>query len=172
MISRHLVVGALALLFACSSSAPKPARSMADVSFGLDVSAAEADLLRGAATLELLALEPDGPLPEQRNDPTCFHGYRVLGRALVSDVATRTQLLDAIGRACRENDGRSAACFAPRHGVRAITEGHTVDLLICFQCLSMRVYADGVSRDSGDLASTQEPEVSGIFRAQGLSIAP
>lgn len=163
---------ALALLGfgSCGSSAKVTA--MADVDFGQDVPSVEAEILRGAAELELIALDPTWPTPEQKADPARFHGYGVLGRAAMSDPAGRVELLDLIAQACRENDGIVAGCFDPRHGIRATVEGRTVDLVICFSCLQVLVFADGERIGSGDLASTQEPSVSSIFVAAGLTIAP
>jgi hypothetical protein len=56
--------------------------------------------------------------------------------------------------------------------VRAVDGGRTVDLVICFECLSLKVFADGAFVANGDLASTQEPELSALYVAEGLTIAP
>lgn len=63
-----------------------------------------------------------------------------------------------------------AACFDPRHGVRAVHGGHTVDLVICFECLSLKVYRDAAWVHNGDLANRQEPAVSALYEDQGLRI--
>jgi hypothetical protein len=165
-----LLVFPLFALAACG--APPPATVPAEVRFGQDVPAGEADVLRQAAALELLALDPAWPTPAQVADPARFHGYAILGRATVTDEATRTRALDLIGQACRENDGMVAACFDPRHGVRAVHGSRTVDLVICFECLTVKVFADGALVNNGDLAETQEPELSALYRAAGLTIAP
>lgn len=64
-----------------------------------------------------------------------------------------------------------AACFNPRHGLRAVHAGHTVDLVICFECLTLEVFADGAHVQWGDLARTQEAEFSALYEAAGLAIA-
>jgi hypothetical protein len=33
-------------------------------------------------------------------------------------------------------------CFEPRHGVRAMAGGKTVDLVICFACSEVQVWSD------------------------------
>ena len=39
--------------------------------------------------------------------------------------------------------GLVAGCFKPRHGIRAVVDGKKVELVICYECLSMSVYVDG-----------------------------
>jgi hypothetical protein len=173
MLRTHAALLVFPLFAVAACGAPAPAKTPAEVRFGQDVPAAEADVLRQATALELLALSFDAPTtPELLADPQRFHGFEVLGRTTVTDEATRTQALDLIGRACRENDGMIAACFSPRHGVRAVHGGRTVDLVICFECYSLHVYADGALAQYGDLARSQEPELSALYRAAGLPIAP
>lgn len=161
----------LCALAACGASVRSPARTLAEVDFGGDVPAREAALLRDAAALELMALDPSPPTPADLADPARFHGYRVLGRATVTDPATRLALLDLLARGARENDGTVAACFNPRHGVRAELGGRTAELVICFECLSWQVFGDGARVANGDTAATHEPEVSALYRAAGLAIA-
>jgi hypothetical protein len=171
MLRTHAALLVFPLLAVVACGAP-PAKTPAEVRFGQDVPAAEADILRQAAALELLALDPTSPTPAQVADPARCHGYGILGRATVTDEATRTRALDLIGQACRANDDTVAACFDPRHGVRAVHGGRTVDLVICFECLSLQVHADGTQVQWGELAQTQEPELSALYRAAGLTIAP
>ncbi len=52
------------------------------------------------------------------------------------------------GSSCRrskkgvEEGGVAARCFIPRHGIRVTHDGKTYDLLICFQCHHVYIYAD------------------------------
>lgn len=160
-----------ASLAGCGAPAT-PAPNLAAVDFGGDVPPREAALLRDAPALELLALDPAPPTPEQLRDPARFHGYGVLGRAVVTDPAKRLALLDLLARSGKENDGTAAACFNPRHGVRAEVGGHTAELVICFECLTWKVFGDGTFAANGDTSQTHEPEVSALYRAEGLTIAP
>ncbi|MEX1024183.1 MAG: hypothetical protein WD226_03815 [Planctomycetota bacterium] len=164
-----LATSACWLVLACGSPTPEAPRTQID--FGRDIAAMDAAILKGATELELLALDPAGPTPETLVDPTYFHGYGIRGRATVTG-STASELLDAIGRACRENDGQVALCFNPRHAIRATAGEDTVDLVICFECLSFRLFTNDDDAYGNDLAATQEPEVSAIYRAAGLSIAP
>ncbi len=74
-----------------------------------------------------------------------FHGYPVLGKTEIKDAKQRKELLRALYRGIADSDGSVAGCFNPRHGISATLENKTVELVICFECLSMTVYADGQS---------------------------
>jgi hypothetical protein len=97
-------------------------------------------VLEQADQFELLALDP---VPTKSDHS--FHGYAVLGAAKISQIDTRRRLISALRRSMRENHGTLAACFNPRHGIRATRNGKQADLVICFQCLSFRLYEDSES---------------------------
>ena len=134
-------------------------------------------VLRGASALEIFALDPM-PLPEEKRSAastTDLHGYPILGRAKLTDARARQELVDLVMRGIRESDGRVAACFNPRHGVRAEHDAKVVDLVICYECLSMSIH----TRTSGGApvfasaltAQSVEKPVTAIFTTAGLQIA-
>lgn len=139
----------------------------------------EADAwLAGATRIEIFALDPmhealygtDSPESES------LHGYRILGRAVLEDPAKCAELGGLIRRGIRESDGRVAACFNPRHGLRIERDSRELELVICFECLSMHAYGEALGTP-GDNASaltsdSVEREVSRIFESAGLTIAP
>ena len=92
----------------------------------------------------LLAIDPfprsasDSSLPRAKE---VFHDFGILGKAEIRDVAQRKALLKALYQGIADSDGQVAACFNPRHGISASLGEETVDLLICFECLSIRTYA-------------------------------
>ena len=69
-----------------------------------------------------------------------YHGRTVLGRTTVRDADTRRRVMAALNKGIEEYDGTAAEGFKPRHGIRARYDGKTVDLVICFECLSMQVF--------------------------------
>jgi hypothetical protein len=69
----------------------------------------------------------------------------------------------------RADDGSIAACFEPRHGIRAETEAGSVDFVICFQCLSMKIYHNGEA-SSALTASTPGDDLTRIWATAGLTI--
>jgi hypothetical protein len=135
-------------------------------------------VLREAPKLEIFALDPM-PIAEEALATTKvdhLHGYPILGRATLTDGKARAELADLVLRGIRESDGKVAACFNPRHGIRAKHDGRTLDLVICYECLSMTAYGDalgaGVDRKGILTAPSVESAVTRIFTEAGLRIAP
>jgi len=115
--------------------------------------AVAADALENADRFELYSLKP-GPLRKDADDT--FHGYQVLGKTPVEDAAARQRLIDALKRGIAENDGLAAGCFNPRHGVRAVRGAKTVDVVICFECFSGKIFVDG--RHAAGFLTTASPQ--------------
>jgi hypothetical protein len=130
-------------------------------------------LLRGAASIELLALDPlhlpAGATGEQ------LHGYAITGHATLNDTDKCQQIANLILRGIRESEGMSAACFNPRHGLRIEHEGKRLELVICFECLSLKAHGNtlgaGIEQTSVLTSQSMEPEVTRIFTAAELTIA-
>jgi len=67
-----------------------------------------------------------------------FHGFEVLGRAEIVDTNERKELVEALKNGVAEGKKlEPLACFDPRHGIRAVKGGTNVDLVICFECLTI-----------------------------------
>ena len=103
-----------------------------------------ATLLRSADTLEVLSLRP---VPASKDDPKAFHEWPVLGTVLV-EGADREALVETVIKSVAPPDTAVALCFDPRHGIHAITENGTVDLVICFECNQVRVYYSAGGEES------------------------
>jgi hypothetical protein len=88
-------------------------------------------------------LEPHSKLADKSSrSPEKFHGFLILGKTEITDKTERKQLLNDLFDCIPT--GRPpwiAMCFNPRHGIRAIRNGENVDLLICFECGRMYVFA-------------------------------
>jgi hypothetical protein len=124
--------------------------------------------LEEADQFELLSLDPN-PQPEKSGDD--FRGWKVLGRTPVGDSDTRKELVAALTKGAGESDGMVAGCFNPRHGIRATREGEAVDLVICFECLQVQVYA-GAGR-AGSFLTTRSPQpvFDRVLREAGVPLA-
>ena len=85
-----------------------------------------------------------------------FHDYTTLGKLEITSREGRAVLLRALNDGISSSDGAIAACFNPRHGIRAELAGRTVDLVICFECLQIRVYAGARST----VTTTRSPEAT------------
>jgi hypothetical protein len=125
-------------------------------------------ILEEAVTLEFFSLDPTPPKEKPREE---FHGWKVLGKTVVKNRATRTQLLEALRQGIADNTGIAAACFNPRHGIRAKADGKTLDLVISFECLSMQLYLDD-KRTSVLTADTPQGTFDKILKAAGVPLPP
>jgi hypothetical protein len=152
-----LVVSAL-LAAGCSSgfSHVIPARAVA--------------ILDDAESFELLCLDPERTERGEQTAST-YHGWKVLGVAAVPDADTRQRLLTALKRGVDENKGAVAACFNPRHGIRATRGSDTAELVICFECFSAEVYLGG--RRTGNFLTTNSPQpvFDDVLRAADVLLA-
>jgi hypothetical protein len=97
-------------------------------------------ILEKAESIELLSLDPTRRQEKSKDD---FHGWKVLGKTILKKEDDRKTAWTAIEKGIKDNDGSAAACFNPRHGIRATHDGKTVELVICFECLTLHVYVDG-----------------------------
>ena len=95
---------------------------------------AVATALEKAGELEVYSLAGEA------GDKDGWHGVKVLGKTTVTkDDATK--LASAVAKGVTEGD-KGARCFIPRRGVRAVYDGKTYDLVICFECGWVYVYVD------------------------------
>jgi hypothetical protein len=109
-------------------------------------------ILDKADQVELYSLDPS----RQKEIPAGadFHGWKVLGKTTVKDDA-RKALIAALKKGIKDSDGTVAACFNPRHGIRATVDGKTADVVICFECLSMSSF---LGETKGSALTTRSPE--------------
>lgn len=105
----------------------------------------------------LLSLDPMDPTLRSESDPPpaeTFHRFAVLGKKSITNPSERAELLRALDEGIAAADGVPAAClFSPRHGISATLKDETVDLVICFECLTIEVYA----RDKRTIWTTRSP---------------
>jgi hypothetical protein len=93
---------------------------------------------------EILGKDPRGGfLLGSTTNEKYFHGYAVLGKVSLKEASIRARLISALSRGIDENKGLYAACFDPHHGIRAVRKGRILDLVICFECLKIKVYLTG-----------------------------
>jgi hypothetical protein len=126
-----------------------------------------------AETFELYSLDPErkfdkgGKVVEVKDG---FHGWQVLGKTLVKGEVERKRLADALRLGAEDNFGMAALCFIPRHGLRLKGGGKTVDLVICFECLQVQVYADN-EKPEGFLTTGEPQEVfDATLKAAGVKL--
>ncbi len=70
-----------------------------------------------------------------------FHNYPILGKVEIADAGQRREIMTALVEGIAKG-GVPGACFWPRHAIQTITDGKTVDYVICFHCSQIEVYGD------------------------------
>ena len=132
-----------------------------------DVPASVHELLLQAEQLEIYALDPMHRNMSGAEDDAAphFHEYRVLDSATLPTRAEAREVLGLIYDSVRRSNGMVAACFNPRHGIRATVGGDVVDFVICFECLSMHVH-EGETQHGVLVSDALEPEVSAIWKSE------
>jgi hypothetical protein len=103
---------------------------------------------------ELFALLPER---SEKSVTAGFHGWPILAQSLVADRETQNILTQAL-KAGAESSFSFRSCFEPRHGVRLLFQGKTVDLVICFKCETVEVYLD--DRRVKGFSTTNSPEAT------------
>lgn len=161
------------LLAACTSNGestdPVAAIELADVGDKLTDDAKA--VLEAPDTVELVALHP---YPWDEGEPAseeeAFHGYKVLGRADATDAVDARQAVALVYEAVAEHPDMYAACFNPRHGLRATKGDDVLDLVICFECLQMHVFVPSGERRSAGVADGPEARMTALYERYGLTI--
>lgn len=72
-----------------------------------------------------------------------FQGYPVLGQVEITDADVRRKLIAAFQDARARRPQLGAKCFWPRHGIRAVQSGRTIEYVICFECFRFSEFVDG-----------------------------
>lgn len=144
----------------------------------------------GGEPVNSLADEPDQLVLYSLDGPTWFknegeltpdqakgevlHGFPVLGKVEVTDPGRRREVIAAVKEAVRTNSEPEAKCFIPRHAVRTVKAGVTVDVVICFQCRNYEAHRGGDKRVSGKgkISSAAQPRLDQVLTDAGVTLAP
>jgi hypothetical protein len=111
-------------------------------------------VLNTAERFLLLSLDPEATEKDGTQPKETFHQYAVLGKTEIRDAGARSELLRALYKGIADSDGLVAACFNPRHGISATLGDETVDLVICFECGSIKTHA----KAGRSVLTTSSPE--------------
>lgn len=131
-----------------------------------------AQVLVEADSWTIYALNPGLPL-EPSTVEQLMDRWEVRGEAVLHDPKDRARLARSLRAGIKGNDDTVAACFNPRHAIRAESERGVVDLIICFQCLQVYVYDGATGERVGSELTTKAPRLvfDEIYTAAGLEIA-
>lgn len=163
-----MIIVALAAWILCQGTSNPIRLALAGVPF--DTSYA----LKHADQFILYSLEPyldsHSKLADKSiHPPEQFHGHDIVGIMEITNKDERKELLHELFT-CIPNRPPSmiAMCFNPRHGIRVIRDGKTVDLLICFECRGMRIY--GSSEAFLNLGPGDDSEFNRVLKAAGVKL--
>ncbi len=158
---------ALSLAMGCSSAKPGQIPAI-----GNKIPQSARVVLEGADSLEIMALHPSPYMEEGQPTPgkDDFRGYKILGSAQVTLPSNRDGILSAVYRGILASDGMVAACFNPRHGIRATKGKETVDLVICYECLSMHIHDSNGTRTTALTTSSPGARLTTIWQTNGLQV--
>lgn len=68
--------------------------------------------------------------------------YPVLGKIEIGDPDLRRKVISAI-KADIRSGANGSKCFWPRHVLRVVKGGKTIDLVICFECHNFELHKNG-----------------------------
>ncbi|HVF72936.1 MAG TPA: hypothetical protein VM940_15140 [Chthoniobacterales bacterium] len=160
-IKQTVLIVILATLAACRKEEP-----LVDSAEQMRIAGSLQALVRPNARVVLYSLDPN-VYEEPPAGTEIFRGYRVLGRAEITDPAEREGLVKALSESARKNRGVVALCFNPRHGLHIEGGDAPVDLAICFECL--QVYPAGFNADKPFIISeAPEPLFDASLKKHGL----
>ena len=98
-------------------------------------------------------------------------------KTAVKDAKVRAAILKSLNMAHPGERGhrrsllQSAACFNPRHGIRATHDGKTVDLVICFECFSLQVFL-GDTKAGALTTDSPPPTFDRVLRKAKVPLPP
>jgi hypothetical protein len=118
------------------------------------------NFLETADSMELLLNDPKG-LEEKPG------GYWVLGMVRLNEPETRKQVLSAIHQSVDEGNV-NAFCFHPRHILRAHRGEKNVELVICFECVTLHAYRPEGGYLSYPISLAAEPLLKKILAEAGI----
>ena len=104
----------------------------------------------------LLSLDPVYSKEPSTQTAEKFHYYPVLGRVEIKDANLKHELLRALYKGVEDSLGLAAACFNPRHGIRAENGTNWIELVICFECSYMEEHGTGASDGAHTTGSPAE----------------
>jgi hypothetical protein len=165
-----ILVAAVVAMAACGSGSQEQVRPTAHDFRSEDrneIPAPAAAILEQADHFELLSLDPRRQLNAVDGD---FHGFRVLGTAVIRDTETRQKLVSVFKRAAAEKPGAIAACFNPRHGIRVSKNRERADFVICFECRQVQVSYGEVQREFL-ITGSAEALFDSVLQTRGLPLA-
>jgi hypothetical protein len=128
------------------------------------------EALHNAEKFELISLEPESYFASLEKSKERFHDWVVLGSVEITDDATRERLTTAFIQNASEGE-HEVACWEPRHGLRVVHAGRTLELLICFKCEFVHVHFGGDVIHRFQIADSPQPVFDEVLRKANVKLA-
>jgi hypothetical protein len=126
------------------------------------------DVVRNADHMEILSLDPSHEIDRTAKDR--FHGYRILGRTVLSASGQRTQLAESFLKSMEDYDWDVAMCFSPRHGLIVRQGWKKVEVVICFECAQL--YASNqMETFRAAIGPIGSSDFNAVLKAAGVPLA-
>jgi len=100
-----------------------------------------------------------------------LYGYPVLGKVEITAADQRKLIFATLQEGMARSDGTMAMCFWPRHAIRTLENGRTVDYVICFKCLQLEMHA-GDSTSTKPITRDPQPVFNKLLQTAGIPLAP
>jgi hypothetical protein len=97
-----------------------------------------------------------------------FHDYPILGKLEITDAAQRQEIMAAVSGGIGK--GWPAKCFLPRHAIRAVVDGQTIDYSICFHCSEIEIH--GADSKETSTNSNAMPILDKYLKAASIPQVP
>lgn len=125
---------------------------------------------------ELILYSIDGHMSGERvvaKGQELLYGTPVLGRVEITDRARRREIIAAVNGDIRSGHPMQTKCFYPRHVLRVVKKGKTMDVVICFECHNYELYQDGRSTPGGtpSIGENSKQLLNKILTEAGVPIA-
>jgi hypothetical protein len=126
--------------------------------------------LTSAESLELFSLDPHTPAADEKDKAQLMYKWPILGSTAISAKDVRTKLIAALKKGIAENNGDAYKCFWPRHAIRVNHGAIVYDIVICFECHSATIYADGQRTGSFLLTTSPQPTFNDALIKAGIKL--
>lgn len=110
----------------------------------------------------------DEDIPADVREKPRFHGFPILGSAVVKSKQAGQQVLQSVLTKADPDPESLTGCFDPQHGIEVkLQDGRSIDLVICYYCWQMKIF-DGAEEAYVSIGTGSEPLLNKQLKAGGV----
>jgi hypothetical protein len=121
------------------------------------------DIFDNSEKFVLFSLDPIGGSDD-------FHGFRIIGQTELTDAHIREEIRRAFYDGLRDTEDSRTPCFNPRHGIRAVKNGETLDFVICFSCHHLQILVNGKETSSTHIEKEPQETFDRVLTEAGVPL--